>query len=117
MYLNYDDFGMLLFFISRRKTLTLFSLRCFKLYNFYKERTAGVTGQQRMLTPPRHLILPEGVPEVRVSLIFTVDYSTYPIWALILTTGFFVYVAGLTNFDCGLFRSPNLDTLNLITDI
>jgi hypothetical protein len=40
-----------------------------------KDSTAGVTGQQRMLTPPRHLILPLVLPEVRVSLIFTVDYS------------------------------------------
>jgi hypothetical protein len=31
-------------------------------------RTAGVTGQQRMLTPPRHLILPSHLSEVRVAL-------------------------------------------------
>ena len=30
--------------------------------------TAGVTGQQRMLTPPRHLILPSHLLEVRVAL-------------------------------------------------
>jgi hypothetical protein len=30
--------------------------------------TAGVTGQQRMLTPPRHLILPSHLSEVRVAL-------------------------------------------------
>jgi hypothetical protein len=54
-----------------------------------------------------------------VSLIFTVDYSTYLIWALvlILIADFSVYPAGLTDFDCGLFRSTNLDTLNLTTDI
>jgi hypothetical protein len=52
--------------------------------------TAGVTGQQRMLTPPRHLILPLGLPEVHVSLIFSVDYSMYLIWALVLTADFSV---------------------------
>jgi hypothetical protein len=30
--------------------------------------TAGVTGQQRMLTPPRHLILPSHLSEVCVAL-------------------------------------------------
>jgi hypothetical protein len=40
-----------------------------------KGSTAGVTGQQRMLTPPWHLILPLVLPEVRVSRIFTVNYS------------------------------------------
>jgi hypothetical protein len=83
----------------------------------HKRRTAGVTGQQRMLTPPRHLILPLVFTGVRVSLIFTVDYSTYLIRALILTADFSVYLAGFTDFDCGLFRSPNLDTLNLTIDI
>jgi hypothetical protein len=76
----------------------------------------SVTGQQRMLTPPRHLILPL-VPEVRVGLIFTLDYSMYLIWVLIWTAEFSVYLAGLTDFDCGFFRSPNIDTLNLTTDI
>jgi hypothetical protein len=37
--------------------------------------TAGVTGQQGMLTPPWHLIPLLVFPGVRVSLIFTVDYS------------------------------------------
>jgi hypothetical protein len=32
-------------------------------------------------------------PEVRVSLIFTVDYFIYLIWALILTADFSVYLA------------------------
>jgi hypothetical protein len=41
----------------------------------------------------------------------------YLIWTLILTADFSVYLAGLTNFDCGLFHSPNLDTPNLTTDI
>jgi hypothetical protein len=30
--------------------------------------TAGVTGQHGMLTPPRHLILPSHLSEVRVAL-------------------------------------------------
>jgi hypothetical protein len=78
---------------------------------------ACVTGQQRMLTPPLHLILPLVFPGVRVSLIFIVDYSTYPILALVLTADLSVYLAGLTDYDCGLIRSPNPDTLNLTTDI
>jgi hypothetical protein len=34
-----------------------------------------VIGQQRMLTPPRHLIPSLIIPEVRVSPVFTVDCS------------------------------------------
>jgi hypothetical protein len=77
----------------------------------------GVTGQQRMLTPSRHLILPLVFPGVRVSLIFNVDYFIYLIRALILTADFSVYLTWLTDFDCGLFRLRNFDTLNLTTDI
>jgi hypothetical protein len=54
----------------------------------YTWRMAGVTGQQRMLTLPRHLILPLVLAEVRVSLLFTVDYSMYFIWTLVLTADF-----------------------------
>jgi hypothetical protein len=32
-------------------------------------------------------------------------------------SGFSVYLAWLTDFDCWLFRLPNFDTLNLTTDI
>jgi hypothetical protein len=35
---------------------------------FEMGHTAGVTGRQRMLTPPRHLILPSHLSEVRVTL-------------------------------------------------
>jgi hypothetical protein len=49
---------------------------------------AGVTGQQRMLTPPWHLILPLLFPGICVSLMMTVDYSIYLIWALILPADF-----------------------------
>jgi hypothetical protein len=112
----------------------------YRLSNVEIGLTAGVTGQQRMLTPPwhlippliysevrvrpfsdlyflldlryrllivifvisflrrkmtlgsifygRHLILPLVLPEVRVSLIFTVDHSMYLISTLVLTADF-----------------------------
>jgi hypothetical protein len=47
---------------------------------------------------------------------FTVDCSVYLIWTLILSAGFSVYLTGRTDFDCGLFRLPDLDTLILGTD-
>jgi hypothetical protein len=37
--------------------------------------------------------------------------------ALILTADVYVYLAGFTDFDCELLRSPNLDTQNMNTDI
>jgi hypothetical protein len=37
---------------------------------------------------PVHLILPLVLPEVRVSLIFNVNYSMYLIWTLMLTADF-----------------------------
>jgi hypothetical protein len=76
-----------------------------------------LTGQQRILTPSRHLMLPLVFPGVLVSLIFTVDYFIYLLCALIFTADFSVYLAWLTDFDCGLFRLPNFDTLNLTTDV
>jgi hypothetical protein len=39
-----------------------------RIPNFDYGRTAGVTGQQRMLTPPEHLILPSHFSGVRVAL-------------------------------------------------
>jgi hypothetical protein len=59
------------------------------------ELTAGLTGQQGMLTPPWHLIPPLVFPGVRVSLIFNVDYS--------------INLTRRTEFDNGLFRLPYLD--------
>jgi hypothetical protein len=48
----------------------------YRLSNVEIGLTAGVTGQQGMLTPPWHLIPPLVFPRVRVSLIcFIVDYS------------------------------------------
>jgi hypothetical protein len=70
-----------------------------------------------MLTPSRHLILRLVFPGVSVSLNFNVDYFIYLICALILTADFSVYLAWLIDFDCGLFRLPNFDTMNLTTDI
>jgi hypothetical protein len=78
-----------------------------------------VTCQQRMLIPLRHLILSFVFPGVRVSLIFTRLFYV-PDLRIDFIFGCFrfsVYMAGLTNFDCGLFHSPNLDTPKLITDI
>jgi hypothetical protein len=69
-----------------------------------------------MLNLPRHLIPPLVFPGVRVSLIFTVDYSIYLNWTLILIADFSVYLTGRTDIDCGLFHSRNLDTLILTTD-
>jgi hypothetical protein len=45
------------------------------------------------------------------------DFYMYLIWALILTADFSVYLPGLTDCDGRWFRSPYLDTPNLITDI
>jgi hypothetical protein len=42
-----------------------------------KGSTAGVAGRRRVLAPPWRLILPLVLPEVRVSPIFTMDYSIY----------------------------------------
>jgi hypothetical protein len=79
--------------------------------------TVGLTGRQGMLTPPRHLIPPLLCPGVHVSLIFTVDCSIYLHWKPILTVDFSVYLTERTDFDCGLFCLPNLDTLILTTDL
>ena len=78
--------------------------------------TAGVTGQQGMLTPPRHLIPLLVFPGVRVSLIFNVDYLMYLIWTLILTADFSVNLTSCTDSDSGLVRFRNFDTLILTTD-
>jgi hypothetical protein len=37
-------------------------------------------------------------------------------WSLILTADFSVYLTRRTDFDSGLFRLPDLDTLILTTD-
>jgi hypothetical protein len=43
-------------------------------------------------------------------MLFIVDCSIYPIWKLILTADFSVYLVGRTEFDFVFFRLPNLDT-------
>jgi hypothetical protein len=72
--------------------------------------TAGVTGRQVMLTPPRHLIPPLVFPGVHVNVIVTVGHSMYLTnfmftWpgTLILTADCSVYLTGHIDFDCGLF--------------
>jgi hypothetical protein len=61
-----------------------------------------VTGQQGMFTVSRHLILPLVFPGVLVSLIFTRLFHE-PDLDTDLIADFFRYLAGLTNFDGGLF--------------
>jgi hypothetical protein len=67
--------------------------------------------KQEMLTPPGHLI-PRGPckPDYYCGLFHL------PNWILILTADFPVYRTRRTDFDSGLFRLPNLDTLILTTD-
>jgi hypothetical protein len=78
--------------------------------------TLGVTDQQEVVTPPRHLIPPLVFPEVCVSLIVTMSCCIYLIWALILTANFSVYLTRRSVVDCRLFCLSNLDTLILPTD-
>jgi hypothetical protein len=44
-------------------------------------------------------------------------WEMWPVFILAHSAELSVYLDGLTDFDCGLFRSPNMDTLNLTTDI
>jgi hypothetical protein len=76
-----------------------------------------VTGRQGMLTPSRHMVLPLLFYWVRVNLTFTVNCSLYLNWTLILTGFFPVYLIRCTDFDRGLFRLLNLDTLILTFEI
>jgi hypothetical protein len=77
---------------------------------------AGITGQQRMFTPPRHMILPLVLPEVRVSLIFNVHYSMYLIWILVLNADFPDLLDCTHRFRLRIVPFNYLDTLNLTTD-
>jgi hypothetical protein len=76
------------------------------------ERTVGVTCQQRMLTPIRHLMLPVVFPGVCEPK-FQSELSHVPD----LSTGFDCRFFSLLDFDCGLFHLPNLNTLSLTIDI
>ena len=76
----------------------------------------GVTCQQRMLTPPRHLTLYiSGIcrgpckPDFYCGLFHLPDLDTD------LDCGYSVYLNGHTDFDCGLFRFPDVDTPILTT--
>jgi hypothetical protein len=81
------------------------------IYQIHIGLTAGVTCQQRMLTPPKHL-----TPYISIiwggpcksgfysGLFHLPDLDTD------LDCGYSVYLSGHTDFDCGLSRFPDLDT-------
>ena len=52
--------------------------------------TAGVTGQQRMLTPPWHLILPSLLSKVRVAL-HSILYVFFGLWLRLILCYFAIY--------------------------
>jgi hypothetical protein len=56
-------------FHINRSSHTDLNYGSYRLPNLEVGLTAGVTGQQGMLTHPRHLILPLLFPEVRVTLV------------------------------------------------
>jgi hypothetical protein len=62
--------------------------------------TAGVTGRQEMLTPPRHLIPPLVFPGVRVSLIFYSECFLLSDLDTDFDCRFSVLLTGRTVFDC-----------------
>jgi hypothetical protein len=64
----------------------------------------NIISMEICLYAPRHLILPLVFPGVHVSMIFTIECLMYLILTLILNVDFSVYLAGLADFDCGLFR-------------
>ena len=75
--------------------------------------TAGVTDQQSyssMAPDPT-----SGVSRGPCKPDFYCGFFHYLNWTPILTTDFSVYLTSRTDFDSGLFRFPNLDTL-ILTD-
>jgi hypothetical protein len=72
----------------------------YRLSNVEIRLTAGVTGQQRMLTPPWHLI-PLGVTRGPCKPDFYCGLLYYLNWTRILTANFSVYLTSRTNFDSG----------------
>jgi hypothetical protein len=81
------------------------------MYQIQIGLTAGVTCQERMLTPPRHLtpytsIICRGPckPDFYCGLFHLPDLDTD------LDCGYSIYLTGHTDFDCGLFRFPDLYT-------
>jgi hypothetical protein len=80
------------------------------IYQIHIELTAGVTCQQRMLTPPRHLTpYTSGIcrgpckPDFYCGLFHLPDLDTD------LDCGYSVYLTRHIDFDCG-FRFPDVDT-------
>jgi hypothetical protein len=64
------------------------------LHDFETRLTAGVTGQQGMLTPPRHLILPLHLLELILYLLFDYDY----VWHIV-NLSYFMYSESVTASD------------------
>lgn len=65
-------------------------LRIFRFRDYDKEHNAGVTTQQRMLTPPWNLILPPIFLEVRVRSVSVLYFS---FGLLVLNTVRYYHVA------------------------
>ena len=65
-----------------------------RIPNFDWGRTAGVTGQQRMLTHPWHLILPSHLSEVHVAL--------YSIWNCLLDYDYVLHIVNFAILYCPL---------------
>jgi hypothetical protein len=74
--------------------------------------TLGVTSQQGMLIPPWPLVPSLVFPGVHV----TCGLFHYLNWTLILTVDFSVNLIRRTDFNSGLFRLPNSNTLIMTTD-
>ena len=80
------------------------SVRGLKQYDVWL--TAGVTGQQRMLTPPRPLILPSPLSGVRgvlnstlyTSMLFGFMKMIYPIYRIV---NFFYHFIAVSNLSTG----------------
>ena len=71
----------------------------------------GVTCQQRMLTPPRHLTqYTSGICRGPCKLDFYCGLFHLSDLDTDLDCRYSVYLTGHTDFDCGLFRFPDLDT-------
>ena len=71
----------------------------------------GVTCQQRMLTPPRHLTqYTSGICRGPSKLDFYCGLFHLSDLDTDLDCRYSVYLTGHTDFDCGLFRFPDLDT-------
>jgi hypothetical protein len=79
------------------------------IYEIHIRFTAGVTCQQRMLTPPRRLT-PYTSGNCRGPCKPDFYCGLFHLPYLDLDCGYSVYLNGHTDFDCKLFRFPDLDT-------